>query len=120
MLKITLLDSARELRFKLEGRLAGLWVEELRQCWRTASSTTAGRRTIVELDEVDFVCPEGESLLSDMHQEGVRLVAATPVTRCLVAEIRRHQRCATVEEKPAQISDGPSRSDQNRSHTRAS
>ena len=120
MLKITLLDSARELRLKLEGKLAGLWVAELRQCWRTASSTTAGRRTTVELDEVDFDCPEGETLLAEMHQEGVRLVAATPVTSGLVEEIRRHRRCGTVEEKPAQISDDPARSDTNRPHTRAS
>jgi hypothetical protein len=120
MLKITLHDSARELRFKLEGKLNGLWVAELRQCWRTAASTTAGRRTVLELDEVDFVCAAGESLLAEMHQEGVRLMTATPMTRALVDEIRRRQRCATVEEKPSQVSDVPLRSHTNRPHTRAS
>ena len=105
MLKITLHDSSHELRFKLEGRLAGPWVAELRQCWRTAASTTAGRRTVVDLDEVDFVCPDGESLLQEMHQEGVRLIAATPLPRAIVDQIRRRGRCATVEEKPIKASD---------------
>jgi replication-associated recombination protein RarA len=105
MLKITLHDSARELRFKLEGRLSGPWVDELRNCWQTAASTTAGRKTVVDLDEIDFVGPEGESLLAEMHDQNVRLVAATPVTKALVEEIRRRARCARVEEKPSQSSD---------------
>ena len=105
MLKITLHDSARELRFKLEGKLTGLWVAELRQCWRTAASTTSGRRTVLDLDEVDFVCSEGQSLIAEMHTEGVRLMAATPVPRAVVEEIRRNARCVTVEEKPSQTSD---------------
>ena len=78
MLKITLHDSARELQLKLEGRLSGLWVHELEQCWQTASSTTQGRKTVVDLGEVDFVDPAGESLLARMHAQGVELVAVTP------------------------------------------
>ena len=61
MLKITLHDSSDELRFKLEGKLSGPWVGELRQCWQTAASTTHGRNTILDLREVDFVDPEGQS-----------------------------------------------------------
>jgi hypothetical protein len=109
MLKITLHDSAHELRLKLEGKLSGLWVEELRQCWRTAASTTSGRRTVVDLDEVDFVCPEGETLLGEMHRDGVRLIAVTPVTRATVAGIRRLARCGTVEEKSVKTPDAPLR-----------
>src|SRR6266567_3425581 len=75
MLKITLHDSAREFRLKLEGRLSGLWVHELEQCWKTARSTTEGRKTVLDLGEVDFVDPAAESLLSQMHSAGVELVA---------------------------------------------
>jgi anti-anti-sigma regulatory factor len=101
MLKITLLDSARELRFRLEGKLSGLWVGELRQCWTTASSTTAGRRTVVDLREVDFVDDDGEALLGDMHAGGVELHAATPFIRAIVERISRASRCATVERPSA-------------------
>ena len=104
MLKITLHDSAEELRLKLEGKLAGLWVGELRQCWRTAASTTQGRNTVVDLRDVDFVDPEGQSLLGEMHRQGVRLVAVTPLIQALIQEISGPPGCATVEEKPARRS----------------
>ena len=89
MLKITLHDSARAMRFQLAGELSGIGVRELRQSWQTGSSTTAGRSTIVDLTEVQFVDAEGESLLEQMHQEGVRLVAAE--------EFCPRQGCATIE-----------------------
>lgn len=101
MLRITIHDSARELRIKLEGKLSGPWVEELRQCWRTASSTTAGRTTSLDLSEVDFVDGEGQALLWEMHGQGVRLDAATPLIQALVEEGIDRACCATVEEKPA-------------------
>jgi anti-anti-sigma regulatory factor len=96
MLKITLHDSAREFRLKLEGRLSGPWVHELEQCWKTASSTTRDRKTVVDLGEVDFVDPAGESLLAHMHAEGVQLVAVTPLIRAVLQEICRAQACGTV------------------------
>ena len=105
MLKITLHDSAAELRFKLEGRLCGLWTGELRQCWRTAVSTTHGRPTVVDLSEVDFVAADGRALLEEMHREGVQLLAVTPLITALLDEITHAPRCGTVEETPAQRSD---------------
>ena len=96
MLKITLHDSAAEFRLKLEGRLSGLWVGELEQCWKTASSTTHGRKTILDLAEVDFVDPEGESLLARMHAQGVSLVAVTPLIQAVLQEICHAAPCGTV------------------------
>jgi len=100
MLKITLLDSAKELRFRLEGRLSGPWVNELRQCWLTASSTTEGRRTVVDLRDVDFVDPAGETLLRELRGSGVELAAATPFMKAVVQRIATAG-CDTVEEKPS-------------------
>jgi anti-anti-sigma regulatory factor len=96
MLKITLHDSAPEFRLTLEGRLSGLWVQELEQCWKTASSTTRGRKTILDLGEVDFVDPAGESLLARMHAQGVELVAVTPLIRAVLQEICHAPACGTV------------------------
>jgi ABC-type transporter Mla MlaB component len=101
MLRITIHDSSRELRMKLEGKLSGPWVEELRQCWRTASSTTAGRATALDLGEVDFVDSGGQALLGEMYRQGVRFEAATPLIQVLVDEGVGCPACATVEEKPA-------------------
>ena len=96
MLKITLHDSAHEFRLKLEGRLSGLWVRELHQCWQTASSTTHGRKTVLDLGEVDFVDPEGQSLLATMHRQGVELIAVTPLICAVLEEVCQGSACATV------------------------
>lgn len=99
MLKITMHDSAQELRFRLEGKLAGPWVEELRQCWHTAESTTQGRRTVADLQDVDFIDDQGQSLLAEMHLKGVRLEAVTPLIQSVVQDCQK--RCGRVERKPA-------------------
>jgi ABC-type transporter Mla MlaB component len=105
MLKITLHDSAMELRFKLEGRLSGAWVGELRQCWKTAQSTLRDRKTTLDLGDVDYVDSDGQCLLAEMSRQGVGLKAATPLIRELVLEIERDGRCVTVEGALGQRSD---------------
>lgn len=100
MLKITVHDTASEFRLRLEGKLAGLWVRELGQCWQTAASslagrTLAGRKIILDLREVDFVDEEGQALMCRMSHAGVKFVAATPLIRDILT------RCATVEDKVA-------------------
>ncbi|MGD0498529.1 MAG: hypothetical protein ABSC23_08830 [Bryobacteraceae bacterium] len=118
MLKITLHDASAELRLCLEGKLSGPWARELRQCWRTAASTTGGRRTVVDLREVDFVDAEGQAVLADMHAAGVRFLAATPVIQAALREAARAPRCVTVEEQPSRTSDGPLRGDTPGPHPR--
>jgi ABC-type transporter Mla MlaB component len=97
MLKITLLDSAKEFRFRLEGKLSGPWVDELRQCWLTDSSTTEGRSTAVDLDDVEYVDPAGETLLGDMSREGVQLYSSTPFMHGIVEQIESAALCVRVE-----------------------
>ncbi|HEX3747725.1 MAG TPA: hypothetical protein VHW09_27505 [Bryobacteraceae bacterium] len=99
MLKITLHDSSGELRFRLEGRLSGAWVGELRQCWVTALSTVHDRQTTLDLGDVDYVDADGQILLAEMFHQGVALQAVTPLIREVVQEI---ERCARVERAPAQ------------------
>lgn len=103
MLKITLHDSASELRLKLEGRLSGPWVGELRMCWQTARSTTQNRKTVLDLADLDFVDPDGQCLLEEMHRDGVAFVAMSPFIRAIVDEVCRSRRCATVEETPSDV-----------------
>jgi len=103
MLKITIHDSSKELRFRLEGKLSGPWVSELRQCWLTAASTTVGRGTVLDLEEVDFLDDCGRALVREMAARGVRIAASTPLIRSLVEEA-----CSagydSVEGKPARTS----------------
>ena len=119
MLKISLHDSSRDLRFRLEGRLSGAWVKELRQCWLTAQSTVGDRKTILDLGEVDYVDADGQSLLKDMYRQGIALQGTSPLIRELVHEIEKAGRYATVEEASAQRSDVFASTDPASRHGRA-
>jgi ABC-type transporter Mla MlaB component len=119
MLKITLHDSADEFRLCLEGKLSGPWVGELRQCWQTASSTTQGRRTVLDLREVDFVDEAGETLLSEMRRCRVSIQVSTPFMQAVVDGISRKPGYGSVEDKPSRSSDAVVCADPSRPHSRA-
>ncbi len=89
MLKITLEQNSRSTTLRVEGRLAGPWVHELEQAWRTASPEAADGRVAVDLTDVTFVGEEGKALLETMHAQGARLKATGCVTKRLIAEIEQ-------------------------------
>ena len=88
MLKITQQrdETLKSISFKLEGRLAGPWVEELKACWRRTTADP-GSRAVVDLTGVTFVDADGKALLTKMWQQGAELRAAGCLTRCIVDEI---------------------------------
>lgn len=96
MLKITKHRDAGSdsVSFKLEGRLAGPWVEELDTCWRQMTSSPQGR-TVVDLTGVTFVDGEGKALLTRMWQQGAELQAAGCLTKCIVEEIAKAGRAGS-------------------------
>jgi hypothetical protein len=74
MLKITVIDSGRQktARVRVEGRLAGEWVNELRR-----TSAELGR-SILDLEDVSFADSEGVQLLMDLRSSGTRFVNCSP------------------------------------------
>jgi hypothetical protein len=84
MLKITNNNGAGITTFKLEGRLAGAWVNELRSCWEQIGEGAAIR---VDLTEVSWVSEEGKALLGEMHRGGAELLAVNLLMDAIVAEI---------------------------------
>ena len=87
MLKITVQHSPREVRLKLEGNLAGAWVTELEDCWRSTHSSLAGRSLCVDLVAVEQVDRAGRYLLALMRRNGAQLVASGAVMTELVRTI---------------------------------
>lgn len=90
MLKITKQRDAGSgsVSFKLEGRLAGPWVEELDTCWGQMTASPQSR-TVVDLTGVTFVDVDGKALLTRMWQQGAELRAAGCLTKCIVEEIAK-------------------------------
>jgi anti-anti-sigma regulatory factor len=87
MLKITTLIHAASTTFKLEGRLAGPWVQELERCWVSTVGTKRRYPLSVDLSAVTYVDSGGKDLLKKIHQQGAKLVASGCLTSCIVREI---------------------------------
>jgi outer membrane protein TolC/anti-anti-sigma regulatory factor len=90
MLRITVSDD--HTTCKLEGKLAGCWVAELDELWRTQLAGSPS--LVVDLSGVSFVDGSGRELLSRMHARGAKLTARSPFTKGIVEQIVRC--CAVV------------------------
>ncbi len=83
MLKITVSNTSRGTTFDLSGRLAGPWVDELRNCWLTQEFGEPAP-CHVDLREVTFIDEAGTTLLSQMYRGGVTIHASGCLTRAIV------------------------------------
>jgi hypothetical protein len=87
MLRITTETACLEHTLRLEGRLAGPWVDELARTWGELRAERYGGSFRVDLDGVTFVSQSGKSLLRRIHREGARFVAFGFMARAIVEEI---------------------------------
>jgi anti-anti-sigma regulatory factor len=76
VLKITRTETSAEEKWILQGRLVGLWVGELRSCWKKTHRSDNSRKCIVDLNDVTFIDQKGERLLRTMSKEGVQFIAS--------------------------------------------
>ena len=87
MLKITTLVNAKSTVLRLEGRLAGLWVQELERCWGSTVGTPTNHPLTVDLSAVTYIDSDGKDLLKKIHRQGAKLIASGCLTSCIVNEI---------------------------------
>ena len=92
MLRINVHENTSSLTFRLEGRLAGRWVQELRKCWQRTAATEQRPIVRVDLTGVTFVDADGQACLMAMHQQGAELVATDCLNKAIVAEIAEARR----------------------------
>jgi len=85
MLRITIQDDGTLWRLHLSGRLAGAWVAETENTWRSAPVSSG----LVEVDlrEVTCIDEAGRRLLQAMNQAGARFIAKGVAMEALVEEI---------------------------------
>jgi len=94
VLRITVHDNRQVYTFQLEGKLAGPWLRELEECWKSTLNQQRKPIICVDLTEVTFIDDAGKACLAALHRQGAELVAADCLTRDIVAEI-------TQETKPS-------------------
>ena len=88
MLKITRTETSAEEKWILQGRLVGLWVTELRKCWKKTHRADKNLKCIVDLHDVTCVDKKGERLLRAMSKEGVQFIAGGIYMKHLLQEMR--------------------------------
>jgi anti-anti-sigma regulatory factor len=87
MLRISIHNERDGLTFQLEGRLAGLWVAELADCWQRTIVRRPTAPVRVDLRAVTFVDDAGKELLSSFHTQGAEFLAAGCLMKAVVAEV---------------------------------
>jgi ABC-type transporter Mla MlaB component len=89
MLKITVDSEFDQVSIKLEGSVAGVWVDELERAWRSANAQRDRRPLRLDISEVDHVDKAGVYLLALFHCFGTELIAAGVSMIDLVVNLER-------------------------------
>ena len=87
MLRVTtkIEEEHGKVTLKLEGKLAGPWVDEFERCWCLAAEKW--KNLVVELEGVTFIDSKGKCLLAKIHGQGAKLIGAGLMTKSIIEEI---------------------------------
>jgi hypothetical protein len=99
VLRITTRNDLGNTCFIVEGKLAGACVEELEKCWQAATSTESEGPISVDLTSVFFIDESGKQLLTRMHEQGTRFLAAGLMAKLLIEEIECAESISTCGAK---------------------
>ena len=90
MLRITLQESERAQTIKLEGKIAGPWVEEFNRSWQSLEALPGSRELQLDLREVGFVDAKGRELLREIYQKtNACFLTDSPLTRYFADDARQ-------------------------------
>jgi len=88
MLRTLITEAPFEQKWTLQGRLCGQWAADLKTMWEQTRSSRAGRKCVVDLEDVITVDPVGESTLLEMAMEGASLVASRAYMKYILGGLR--------------------------------
>jgi hypothetical protein len=88
VLKITIMETATESRWIVEGRLVGPWVNELRTTWKRPQTWQDQRACIIDLHDVTFIDKSGERLLRAMAKKGAHFLASGMYTKHVLEKVK--------------------------------
>ncbi len=89
MLRVSTSSNKSGVTLKVEGRLAGPWVEEFRARWTTDKEIFQSQALSVDLTNLTFVDDAGKGLLMEIRTSGVMLVGSGVMTKSLIDEINQ-------------------------------
>jgi hypothetical protein len=87
MLRIMTTQQAATYRLELHGTIAGEWIAVLEHHWRDILNAVPSATIAVGLSNVVFIDREGEELLRQMAERGVKLDGAGLMNRYVIGKI---------------------------------
>jgi hypothetical protein len=97
MLKITSIEEQKRLRVVVEGQLVAPWTTELSPACEKALADLHGRELVVELKHLTAICQEGENILLDLTNRGVKIIASGVFAKEVLKQFARRPRTNVQE-----------------------
>jgi hypothetical protein len=92
MLRISMIESNRHCRLVLEGKLIAPWAGELKGACERARADLRGRELIVDMRNLIAISQEGENVLLELMNEGVKLRAYGVFTKHILKQLAQRKR----------------------------
>ncbi len=89
MMKISLVDAPTQRRLIVEGKLITPWAAELRSACEDARVDLRGRELVVEMKHVTAIGQEGEKVIVELINAGVRFRCRGVFTRQVLKQLTR-------------------------------
>jgi hypothetical protein len=89
MLKISLIDSARQRRVIVEGKLIAPWAAELRNACGEARADLLGRDLVIEMKHLTTISQEGENVIVELINAGFKFRCRGVFTRHVLKQLTR-------------------------------
>lgn len=102
MLRTMITDTPFEQKWVLQGRLCGVWAQDLQEKWLSTRSTREGRKCAINLEDVIFVDGKGECVLLQMASEGAVLRAKRAYMKHVLESLKQQQRQISKETQRCQ------------------
>jgi anti-anti-sigma regulatory factor len=99
MLKISILDTPRQRRLVLEGKLITPWTAELTSASEKAAADLDGRELVIDMQNLTAISEDGENVLLALMNEGVRFRSSGVFTKHVMKKIARRSRKNIQEPK---------------------
>jgi hypothetical protein len=89
MLRISLVDNRTRCLLVLEGKLIAPWTSELRSACEKARADLNGRDLVVEMKHITTISQEGENVILELINEGVKFCSRGVFTKRVLKQLSR-------------------------------
>jgi hypothetical protein len=89
MLKISLVDCRTQRRLIVEGKLIAPWAAELRSACEDARGDLCGRGLVVEMKQITTISQEGENVILELINAGIRFRGRGVFTKHVLKQLTR-------------------------------